>query len=486
MPRSRDYDLVDIAGGAQALRRRAARPGHPPGGAGRRHRRQPREPGQVLLRQPDDGRAAHRGGAPGRRRASWSPPAPSAPTRSSRRCRSARTTSGTAIPRRPTRPTAWPRRCCSCSRRPTASSTASTASCCSRSTSTARATTSISQTSHVIPAMIRKCVDARAATAQPRSSLWGDGSPTREFLYVEDAAEGIVLAAERYDSQRAGEPRQRRARSPSATWPTLIARLTGYRRAASSGTPASPTASRAAARRRRAPASASASTRADLVRRGAARAPIDLVREQHRTRRSSTRMKRALITGITGQDGSYLAELLLAKGYEVYGIVRRSVSFNTERIDDIYQDPHEPDYRLRLHLRRSRRRHRRSTASCAPSSPTRSTTSARRATCASASTSPSTPPRSTGLGHAAPARGDARDAASQPRFYQASSTRAVRQRRRAPQTRDDAVPSAHRPTPCAKVYALLDHRELPRGVRHVRLQRDPLQPRVARAAARPS
>lgn len=58
--------------------------------------------------------------------------------------------------------------------------------------------------------------------------------------------------------------------------------------------------------------------------------------------------KRALITGITGQDGSYLAELLLKKDYEVYGIVRRSSSFNTARIDDIYQDPHDPDYRLRL------------------------------------------------------------------------------------------------------------------------------------------
>jgi GDPmannose 4,6-dehydratase len=58
--------------------------------------------------------------------------------------------------------------------------------------------------------------------------------------------------------------------------------------------------------------------------------------------------KRALITGITGQDGSYLAELLISKGYEVYGIIRRSSSFNTERIDGIYQDPHEEDIRLRL------------------------------------------------------------------------------------------------------------------------------------------
>jgi GDPmannose 4,6-dehydratase len=58
--------------------------------------------------------------------------------------------------------------------------------------------------------------------------------------------------------------------------------------------------------------------------------------------------KRALITGITGQDGSYLTELLLEKGYEVYGIVRRSSSFNTARIDHLYQDPHEPGTRLRM------------------------------------------------------------------------------------------------------------------------------------------
>ena len=60
-------------------------------------------------------------------------------------------------------------------------------------------------------------------------------------------------------------------------------------------------------------------------------------------------MKKALITGITGQDGSYLAELLLEKGYEVHGIVRRSSSFNTQRIDHIYQDPHEQQPRLFLH-----------------------------------------------------------------------------------------------------------------------------------------
>ncbi len=56
--------------------------------------------------------------------------------------------------------------------------------------------------------------------------------------------------------------------------------------------------------------------------------------------------KTALITGITGQDGSYLAELLLEKGYAVHGIIRRSSSFNTKRIDPIYQDHHLPDTRL--------------------------------------------------------------------------------------------------------------------------------------------
>lgn len=60
-------------------------------------------------------------------------------------------------------------------------------------------------------------------------------------------------------------------------------------------------------------------------------------------------MKRALVTGITGQDGSYLAELLLASGYEVHGVIRRASSFNTGRIDHLYKDPHESGVRLHLH-----------------------------------------------------------------------------------------------------------------------------------------
>src|ERR1700693_749873 len=60
-------------------------------------------------------------------------------------------------------------------------------------------------------------------------------------------------------------------------------------------------------------------------------------------------MKKALITGITGQDGSYLSSFLLAKGYEVHGILRRASTFNTDRIDHLYRDPHDPEARLFLH-----------------------------------------------------------------------------------------------------------------------------------------
>ncbi|UXC37941.1 GDP-mannose 4,6-dehydratase [Cupriavidus gilardii] len=78
---------------------------------------------------------------------------------------------------------------------------------------------------------------------------------------------------------------------------------------------------------------------------------LELQPRQHDegTSGGGARRKRALITGITGQDGAYLCELLLAKGYEVHGIKRRSSLFNTERIDHLYQDPQAPDRRLILH-----------------------------------------------------------------------------------------------------------------------------------------
>ena len=74
-----------------------------------------------------------------------------------------------------------------------------------------------------------------------------------------------------------------------------------------------------------------------------------MTRDQSFLPGKETAVKKALVTGITGQDGSYLAELLLAKGYEVHGIIRRASTFNTERIDHLYQDPHINGVRLFLH-----------------------------------------------------------------------------------------------------------------------------------------
>ena len=70
----------------------------------------------------------------------------------------------------------------------------------------------------------------------------------------------------------------------------------------------------------------------------------------HLKEERSVANKRALITGVTGQDGSYLAELLLEKGYEVHGIKRRSSSFNTQRLDHIYKDPHDSNNQFHLHF----------------------------------------------------------------------------------------------------------------------------------------
>ena len=198
-PRHAEYDLTDADQVAACIARHSAQVlihlAAVVGGIGANRAR----PGRVLLSEPHHGRRADGAGAAGGRRRSSSRSAPSAPTPSSPRCRSAKTTCGTATPRRPTRPTAWPRRCCWSRRRPTASSTASTASTCCRPTCTARATTSTRRRSHVIPALIRKCVEAVDNGDRRASACGAPGQPTREFLYVRDCAEGIVAALERYD-----------------------------------------------------------------------------------------------------------------------------------------------------------------------------------------------------------------------------------------------------------------------------------------------
>ena len=211
----------------RGARRRPAGRRHPPRGRRRRDRRQPREPGPVLLRERDHGHPADGAarGSPASRSSSRS--APSAPTRSSRRCRSARTTSGTATRRRRTRRTAWRRRCSSSRARRTAQQYGFNVIHLIPVNLYGPGDNFDPASSHVIPALIKKCVDARERGAD-HIEVWGTGRRSREFLYVDDAAEGIVLAAERYDGAEPGEPGRRAARSRSATSSTLIARLTGF------------------------------------------------------------------------------------------------------------------------------------------------------------------------------------------------------------------------------------------------------------------
>ena len=155
-----------------------------------------------------------------------------------------------------------------------------------------------------------------------------------------------------------------------------------------------------------------------------------------------TKDRRALITGITGQDGSYLAEFLLAKGYEVHGIIRRASSFNTERIDHLYQDPHEDQTPPVAALRRPRGRHQPHPAADCRFSRTRSTTSPRRATCASASTCPEYTADVTGARHACACSRRSASPASRRASTRPRAQRDVRQGRKPAAERDDAVSPA--------------------------------------------
>ncbi len=187
-------------------------------------------------------------------------------------------------------------------------------------------------------------------------------------------------------------------------------------------------------------------------------------------------MKRALITGITGQDGSYLAELLLSKGYEVHGIVRRSSTFNTDRIDHLYLDPHESGARLFLALWRSRRRH-----GAAPHSRESRARRGLQPRCAVArpglvSTSPSTPQTWTRPARCACSRRCATPSAA--RAAKCASTRPGPPRcsaRRRPPEREHRVSSA-KPLRREQGRGALVCRELPRVVRNVRRERHSLQP----------
>jgi GDPmannose 4,6-dehydratase len=191
-------------------------------------------------------------------------------------------------------------------------------------------------------------------------------------------------------------------------------------------------------------------------------------------------MKKALITGITGQDGSYLAELLCGRGYEVHGVIRRASQFNTDRIDHLYQDPHTPDARLFLHY-----------GDLSDGTVLRRILEAVE------------PDEVYNLG----AQSHVRVSFDEPeytadvdavgtlrllecvrdyvgrsgrpvRFYQAGSSEMFGA---APAPQSEATPFYPRPVRREQGCGALVRRELPRGVRPLRLQRHPLQPRVAAA-----
>ena len=188
------------------------------------------------------------------------------------------------------------------------------------------------------------------------------------------------------------------------------------------------------------------------------------------------RARRALITGITGQDGSYLAELLLGKGYEVHGLVRRSSTFSTSRIDHLYRDPHETDVSLHLyygdlsdslvaHQHAQQDQARRGVQPRRPEPRQGQLRDAR------------VHRRHDRHGHAPPARGHPPRRLADP-LLPGRLVRDVRQGRRADPVRDDAVLSAQ---PVCRQQGLrpLDDDPVPRGVRDLRRQRHPVQPRVA-------
>lgn len=212
--------------------------------------------------------------------------------------------------------------------------------------------------SHVIPALIKKIKDAKEA--QTSLNVWGTGNASREFLYVEDCAEAIILATKHYekaDPINLGAGKEITIRNLVRT----LCDLMEYQGEINWDT------SKPDGQPRRCLDTSKAELEfgfksKTLFEEGLKKTidwyenyfteDLNFSSHQNSQEQLGTRAqkisKKALIFGVTGQDGSYLTELLLEKGYEVYGVVRRSSSFNTGRLDHIYEDPHEKRRRLKL------------------------------------------------------------------------------------------------------------------------------------------
>ena len=217
--------------------------------------------------------------------------------------------------------------------------------------------------SHVVAALIRKFHDAREQ-GRKAVTIWGTGTATREFLHVDDLADACVFLMEQYEAEEAinlgtGEATAiadlaeivRTVVYPDASIDYDATRPDGHPRRHLDVSRIHQLGWRHSIALRN-----GIESTYDWYRSEIAAANADSPGEENRPTPATTPAvamtndlpKRALITGITGQDGSYLAELLLSKGYHVWGMIRRASLFNTQRIDHIYQDPHEDDVRLRL------------------------------------------------------------------------------------------------------------------------------------------
>ncbi len=219
------------------------------------------------------------------------------------------------------------------------------------------------QSSHVIPALIGKFTKAKQQKLD-EVEVWGTGQVSREFLFVRDAAQAIVLATEHYNKPEPvniGSGTEITIRALAET----IKELCDYQGSIvwDSSKPDGQPRRCLDVTRAKEEFGFEATTKlqdglAETISWYEEKSEKDETSpisaqltssDERKSDLSPSTERRALITGITGQDGAYLAELLLEKGYEVHGLIRRSSTFGTERIDHMYQDPHVPGTRLFLH-----------------------------------------------------------------------------------------------------------------------------------------
>ena len=198
--------------------------------------------------------------------------------------------------------------------------------------------------SHVLPALIRKAHEAKQR-GDAEFVVWGSGRPMREFLYVDDMADACVFLMEQgiVDGiYNVGTGEDVTIRQLAETVMDVVGFKGGIVFDASKpdGTP-----------RKLLDVSRMAQLGWRARRRCGMESPkrMPITSNHSRTEAMTQSSKVALITGVTGQDGAYLAEFLLGKGYAVHGLKRRTSLFNTDRIDHLYQDPHEKNRRFFLH-----------------------------------------------------------------------------------------------------------------------------------------